>query len=95
LISAISLASETELFIDQLLEGRATPTFAQGHLDYLRHEATRAADALQEAHAGEEVNLRAVEARWLRSLYCVPVWKTERNPGTRFLTIGNRPEQSD
>jgi hypothetical protein len=53
LISAISLASETELFLGQLLEGRATPLFAQGHLEYLHQEATRAADALEEAHAGE------------------------------------------
>ena len=53
LIAAVSLASETELFIGQLLEGRATPAFARGHLDYLRQEATRAADTLREAHAGE------------------------------------------
>ena len=53
LVAAVSLASETELFIGQLLEGRATPAFARGHLDYLRQEATRAADALREAHAGE------------------------------------------
>ena len=53
LVAAVSLASETELFIGQLLEGRATPAFARGHLDYLRQEATRAADTLREAHAGE------------------------------------------
>ena len=45
LISAISLASETELFLGQLLEGRATPLFAQSHLEHLHQEATRAADS--------------------------------------------------
>jgi hypothetical protein len=39
LISAISLASETELFIGQLLEGRATPLFAQSHLEHLHRLA--------------------------------------------------------
>ena len=45
-LAAISLASETELFIDQLQEGRGTLTFAEGHLAYLHKEAVRSAGAL-------------------------------------------------
>jgi hypothetical protein len=52
LLSAASLASETELFIDQLQEGRVTPAFAEGHLAYLDKEALRSEKELGQARAG-------------------------------------------
>ena len=35
LLAAISLASETQLFINQLQDERVAPAFAKGHLGYL------------------------------------------------------------
>jgi hypothetical protein len=55
LLAAISLASETELFIDQLQEGRVTPAFAEGHLAYLDKEASRSENELGQARAGERM----------------------------------------
>jgi hypothetical protein len=55
LLAAVSLASETELFIEQLQEGRATPAFAASHLDYLHKEASRSTDELRQAHADERM----------------------------------------
>jgi Mg2+ and Co2+ transporter CorA len=51
LLAAISLASETELFIHQLQEGRATASFAEGHMAYLGKEARESADELHQKHA--------------------------------------------
>jgi hypothetical protein len=53
LLAAISLASETELFINQLQDGRATSAFAEGHLAYLHQEASRSANELRRARADE------------------------------------------
>jgi hypothetical protein len=55
LLAAISLASETELFIDQLQEGRVTQTFAEVHIAYLHREASRSADRLRQAPADERM----------------------------------------
>ena len=55
LLAAISLASETELFINQLQEGRATPEFAAGHLEYLRKDASRFANELRQARTDERI----------------------------------------
>ena len=49
LLEGISLASETELFIDQLQQGRTTQAFAEGHLAYLEQEAWRSANELRQA----------------------------------------------
>jgi hypothetical protein len=49
------LASETELFIGQLLEGRTTPAFGQGHLEYLRQEEARAGNELREARVDKNM----------------------------------------
>jgi hypothetical protein len=53
LLTAISLASETELFIGQLQRGRIAPVFAEGHLAYLGKEVSRLADELCQARADE------------------------------------------
>jgi hypothetical protein len=53
LLAAISLASETQLFINQLQEGRVTPAFAKGHLGYLGTEGSRLDDELRQAKADE------------------------------------------
>jgi|SRR4051812_20809158 hypothetical protein len=51
LLVAISLASETELFIHQLQEGRTTASFAEGHMAYLGKEARDSANELRQKHA--------------------------------------------
>ncbi len=49
LLSALSLASETGLFIAQIENGHLLPQFRAGHADYLRHEAGRQAKQLRES----------------------------------------------
>jgi hypothetical protein len=55
LLAAVSLASETEMLIDQLLEGRVTSAFAEGHLTYLEKEALNSASELRRARADERM----------------------------------------
>jgi hypothetical protein len=55
LLAGISLASETELFIDQLQKGRATSAFAKSHLAYVYQEASRSADELRQTHVNERM----------------------------------------
>lgn len=50
-LSAISLAAETELFIDQVQRHRVTQHFERGHLEYLREDAAREAQELRESRA--------------------------------------------
>ncbi|HET9184022.1 MAG TPA: hypothetical protein VFP59_17985 [Candidatus Angelobacter sp.] len=47
LTAAISLASETETFLDYISQHRATANFAAGHLSYLSQTA---ADAVKDLH---------------------------------------------
>jgi hypothetical protein len=54
-LAAISLASETELFIDQLQEGCVTLTFAEGHLAYLHKDAACSADEIRRARADKRM----------------------------------------
>jgi hypothetical protein len=51
LLSAVSLASETDLFIGQIEEGRVLQQFRVGHADYLREEARRQAQELRESRS--------------------------------------------
>ena len=51
LLSALSLASETELFIDEMEEGRILQQFRMGHADYLRQEARRQAQEMRESRS--------------------------------------------
>jgi hypothetical protein len=53
LLAAISLASETQLFINQLQGERVTPAFANGHLGYLSTEASRLDAELRQAKTDE------------------------------------------
>jgi hypothetical protein len=55
LLTAISLTSETELFINQLQERRVTLAFAEGHMKYLGKEASRLADKLRQAIADDRI----------------------------------------
>ena len=48
LLSAISLSSETDLFIDRMRDGRAPFSFAKAHIHYLRQEASRLAYKLSQ-----------------------------------------------
>lgn len=55
LLAAISISSETELFIHQLQEGRTTASFAESHMAYLVKQATQSADELRRAHADQAI----------------------------------------
>jgi hypothetical protein len=55
ILAAVSLASETEVFIDQLEEGRVTDAFAQGHLNYLSNEVMRSANELRQARTESQL----------------------------------------
>jgi hypothetical protein len=52
LLSALSLASEADLFIGQVEEGRVLQRFRIAHADYLREEARRQAQELRESQSG-------------------------------------------
>jgi hypothetical protein len=56
LISAKSLAAETEMFLDYVRQNRATKDYAQGHIEYLTEETERSREELQESSPaqGEE-----------------------------------------
>jgi hypothetical protein len=47
--SARSFAAESEAFIDFLLHGRATRSYAEGHAAYLQREVERSAKELEDA----------------------------------------------
>src|SRR3954469_14462393 len=51
LVSTLSLASETDLFIGQIEEGRILQRFRIAHADYLRAEARRQAQDLRESRS--------------------------------------------
>jgi len=53
-LSAISLASETELVIEQAQEGRLTSTFRKSHFRELRMEAARQTNDVEQAHVDTE-----------------------------------------
>jgi hypothetical protein len=53
--AAVSLASETELFTDQLEEGRATRAFAEVHLTYLEKDVARSAQELHQANPNDSM----------------------------------------
>jgi hypothetical protein len=54
LLSALSLASETDMFIGQIEEARVLQQFRVGHADYLREEARRQAQELRESRSDSE-----------------------------------------
>jgi hypothetical protein len=49
LISAKSLAAETEMFLDYVRQKRSTKHYAQGHIEYLTEEIERSRGELQES----------------------------------------------
>ena len=67
--SALSLASETELFIAQIENGRLLPRFQSGHADYLRDAALRqASELLDSSPDSSETRMVAMCAERLESL---------------------------
>lgn len=52
--SALSLASETDLFIVQIESGRLVASFRRGHADHLREEAQRQAKEALESRKGSD-----------------------------------------
>ncbi|MGH9735714.1 MAG: hypothetical protein ACRD8A_14125 [Candidatus Acidiferrales bacterium] len=51
MLSAISLAAETDLFIAQVQQRRTTQAFERGHLEYLRQQAADEIQQLRDAGA--------------------------------------------
>jgi hypothetical protein len=83
LASGVSLASETELFVSQLLQNRIAPAFAGAHLNYLRREAKRASDALQEARASEGMSSQLASCRAQMAELASLLANLENNTGDR------------
>jgi hypothetical protein len=65
LISAKSLAAETEMFLDYVRQNRATKDYAQGHIEYLTKETERSREELQESSPaqGEEDAVQELRAQ--------------------------------
>jgi hypothetical protein len=65
LISAKSLAEETEMFLDYVRQNRATKDYAQGHIEYLTKETERSREELQESSPaqGEEDALQKLSVQ--------------------------------
>jgi uncharacterized coiled-coil protein SlyX len=65
LISAKSLAAETEMFLDYVRQNRATKYFAQAHIQYLIEEVERSRKELNESSAvqGEEDPLQKLRTQ--------------------------------
>ena len=69
ILKSISLASETEIFVQHVEEGRSTSQFALGHLQYLRDEVNRTGSANAKLNAPVPlVNVLAVDHSELSSL---------------------------
>jgi len=66
LLSAKSLAAETEMFLDYVRENRATKHYAQGHIEYLTEEIERSREELQESSPaqGEEDAVRKLRTQF-------------------------------
>jgi outer membrane murein-binding lipoprotein Lpp len=66
LISAKSLAAETEMFLDYVRQKRATKYYAQGHIEYLTDEVERSREELQESSPaqGEEDAVQTLKAQF-------------------------------
>jgi hypothetical protein len=75
LTSAISFASEEEMFIDYIRAGRATSNFAEQHAAYLDAEIERSADelnkAVPESGTGSELQRCRIQLNQLRE----ELWK--------------------
>jgi hypothetical protein len=51
LAKSVSLASEAEMFVEYLGQGRSTAYFAEGHLHYLRDEVNRTTQEISDLHS--------------------------------------------
>ena len=61
--SAVSLAAESETFIDYVRQGRASRNFTAGHIQYLIEEIQRSAQELAEPVPDEQVRRKLQEVR--------------------------------
>jgi uncharacterized coiled-coil DUF342 family protein len=66
LISAKSLAAETDIFLDYVRQNRATKYYAHGHIEYLTKEIERSRKELQESSPaqGEEDAVQKLRAQF-------------------------------
>ena len=67
LTSAISFASEEEMFVDYIRAGRSTSNFAEQHAAYLNAEIQRSADEL--AKAVPQSGTQSCRVRFTRCLF--------------------------
>jgi hypothetical protein len=63
LASAVSLASETEMFIEQWQEDLLTPSFIKAHLGYLQQETRSSIEELEDTQAEPSVASKAENCR--------------------------------
>jgi hypothetical protein len=102
LTAAISLASETETFIDYVGQQRATSNFAEGHLAYLAETARQSAKELHEstpvhsivpqfADAQKQLDALAYQLATMR--YQLAEGQSTKIPITYLSTIRHRLQQ--
>ena len=63
LASAVSLASETQMFVEQWQKDRLTASFIKTHLDYLQQEARNSIKQLEGARAEPSLAAKAETSR--------------------------------
>lgn len=69
LAKSVSLASETEIFVEYSGQGRSTLNFAQGHLHNLRNEVDRTVQEISDLHSDPRLmKVLNVDRDQLRSL---------------------------
>jgi hypothetical protein len=69
LTKSVSLASETETFVEYQSQGRSTINFAAGHLHYLRGEVDRTSQEVSKLHSDPaRMNAVSVDLAQLRLL---------------------------
>jgi hypothetical protein len=70
LVSAVSLASETQMFVEQWQGGRLTGSFIKTHLNYLQRQARSSIKKLEESRVEPAIASKAEICRTqIRALY--------------------------
>jgi DNA-binding XRE family transcriptional regulator len=59
LASAVSLASETQMFVEQWQRGRLSGSFIKTHLDYLQQEARSSIKQLEDSRVEPSIESKA------------------------------------
>ena len=78
-IQSISLALQTETFIGYMRQGRATYSFASGHLQYLLNEVNRNAQELSSLKASPDLSYAVNLDRLQLNLLAAEIEKASRS----------------